>query len=231
MGKKHDAIKSCTPPVSEVACGRLSPSLNPVKPMSRSPVRAPSRPDANRRRIGAGAAAAGAAALVSPFSNVHAQTPRKVSMTLPWIVNGSNFWAVVGRSRGYFKSRGIDLEVSRGFGSPAATQSVANGKFDFGFVFTPGIVVNAARGLFTTAVATVGYDSLMGVAVPENSPIRKPTDLEGRTVGMVLTSAEAPGYLTWLDRNKVDSKKIPRQTPDTHLIARPLIHNQFASNP
>ena len=144
--------------------------------MSYVPARPASSPDATRRRLVTGAAAAGAAALVSPFANVHAQTLRKVTLTLPWIVNGSNFFAVVGRNRGYFKSRGIDLEVSRGFGSPAATQSVANGKFDFGFVFTPGIVVNAARGLFTTAVATVGYDSLMGVAVPENSPIRKPSE-------------------------------------------------------
>lgn len=194
--------------------------------MSYVPARPASRPDVTRRRLVTGAAAAGAAALVSPFANVHAQTMRKVTLTLPWIVNGSNFFAVVGRNRGYFKSRGIDLEVSRGFGSPAATQSVANGKFDFGFVFTPGIVVNAARGLFTTAVATVGYDSLMGVAVPENSPIRKPTDLEGRTVGMVLTSAEAPYFNAWLDRNKVDGKKITRQTLDSQLIERALINKQ-----
>ncbi|MFN9123139.1 MAG: ABC transporter substrate-binding protein, partial [bacterium] len=180
----------------------------------------------NRRLILAGTEAAGSDGLFSTISNVHAQSPSMFSMTLTWIVNWSNFWSVVGRSRGYFKSRGIDLEVSRGFGSPAATQSVANGKFDFGFVFTPGIVVNAARGLFTTAVATVGYDSLMGVAVPENSPIRKPTDLEGRTVGMVLTSAEAPFFNAWLDRNKVDGKKITRQTLDSQLIERALINKQ-----
>ncbi len=181
---------------------------------------------AGRRRVLVGTAAAGAAAMLSPYANVHAQTPRKVSISLPWVVNGSNFWPVIGRERGFFKSRGFDVDIQRGFGSIAATQAVANGKFDFGFVFTPGIVINAARGLMVQAVATVGYDSLMGVAIPEDSPIKRPADLEGRTVGMVLTSAEAPFFNAWLDRVKVDPKKIVRQAMDSQLIERSLINKQ-----
>ncbi|MFO0005834.1 MAG: ABC transporter substrate-binding protein, partial [bacterium] len=140
-----------------------------------------------RRRVIGGAAAVGAVAALSPYAGVHAQTSRKVSFSLPWVVNGANFFPIIGRERGFFKSRGLDIDIQRGFGSPAATQAVANGKFDFGLVFTPGITLNAARGLIVQAVATFGYDTLMGVAIPENSPIRRPADLEGRTVGMVLT--------------------------------------------
>ncbi len=196
-----------------------------VKPQAKSQAR-PAVASRSRRRVLAGATAAGAAALVSPYANVYAQTPRKVSVTLAWLVNGSNFWPVIGRERGFFKSRGFDVEVSRGFGSGAATQSVANGKFDFGFVFTPGIVTNAARGLITQAVATVGYDVLMGLAVPENSPIRRAADLDGRTVGTVLTSAESPFFNAWLNRLKVDGSKITRQNLDSQLIERALINKQ-----
>lgn len=179
-----------------------------------------------RRRIVQAAAAVGAVSAISPYANVHAQTARKVTFSLPWVVNGANFFPIIGRERGFFKSRGLELEIQRGFGSPAATQAVANGKFDFGLVFTPGITLNAARGLFVQAVATFGYDTLMGVAIPENSPIRRPSDLEGKTVGMVLTSAEAPFFTAWLERNKVDNRKITRQTMDSQLIERSLINKQ-----
>jgi len=184
----------------------------------------PTRP--GRRRVIQAAAAIGAATALSPYTQVHAQTARKISFSLPWVVNGANFFPIIGRERGFFKSRGVEIDIQRGFGSPAATQAVANGKFDFGLVFTPGITLNAARGLFVQAVATFGYDTLMGVAIPENSPIRRPADLEGRTVGMVLTSAEAPFFTAWLERNKVDNRKITRQTMDSQLIERSLINRQ-----
>ncbi|MDI3382711.1 ABC transporter substrate-binding protein [Xenophilus aerolatus] len=180
-------------------------------------------PALSRRRLlqAAGAAAAGSALALPAF----AQT-RAISITLPWVVNGSNYWPMVGKELGYFKKRGIDLTVSRGNGSVAAAQAVANKQFDLGVVFFGGTLVNMARGLPLQALATIGYDSLMGNLVLADSPIRSPKDFEGKRVGTVATSAESPYWTAFAEKTGIDLSKVTRQQLDARLIERALMDKQ-----
>ncbi|MDQ7999049.1 MAG: ABC transporter substrate-binding protein [Pseudomonadota bacterium] len=180
-------------------------------------------PALSRRRLlqAAGAAAAGSTLALPAF----AQT-RAISITLPWVVNGSNYWPMVGKELGYFKKRGIDLTVSRGNGSVAAAQAVANKQFDLGVVFFGGTLVNMARGLPLQALATVGYDSLMGNLVLADSPIRTPKDFEGKRVGTVATSAESPYWTAFAAKTGIDLSKVTRQQLDARLIERALMDRQ-----
>ena len=177
----------------------------------------------SRRRLlqAAGATAAGSLIAAPAF----AQT-RAISITLPWVVNGSNYWPMVGKELGYFKRRGIDLTVSRGNGSVAAAQAVANKQFDMGVVFFGGTLVNMARGLPLQALATVGYDALMGNLVLEDSPIRGPKDFEGKRVGTVATSAESPYWTAYAAKTGIDLTKVTRQQLDARLIERALMDKQ-----
>ncbi|MDN4590184.1 hypothetical protein DBA29_16950 [Xenophilus aerolatus] len=183
----------------------------------------PTPPALSRRRLlqAAGATAAGSALALPAF----AQT-RAVSITLPWVVNGSNYWPMVGKELGYFKKRGIDLTVARGNGSVAAAQAVANKQFDLGVVFFGGTLVNMARGLPLQALATVGYDSLMGNLVLADSPIRTPKDFEGKRVGTVATSAESPYWTAFAEKTGIDLSKVTRQQLDARLIERALMDKQ-----
>lgn len=177
----------------------------------------------SRRRLlqAAGATAAGSLIAAPAF----AQT-RAISLTLPWVVNGSNYWPMVGKELGYFKKRGIDLTVSRGNGSVAAAQAVANKQFDLGVVFFGGTLVNMARGLPLQALATVGYDALMGNLVLADSPIRSPKDFEGKRVGTVATSAESPYWTAYAAKTGIDLAKVTRQQLDARLIERALMDKQ-----
>lgn len=174
------------------------------------------------RRSWLQAAAAAGATIAAP---VLAQT-RDISITLPWVVNGSNYWPMVGKELGFFKKRGIDLTVSRGNGSVAAAQAVANKQFDMGVVFFGGTLVNMARGLPLQALATVGYDSLMGNLVLADSPIRGPKDFEGKRVGTVATSAESPYWAAYAAKTGIDLTKVTRQQLDARLIERALMDKQ-----
>jgi len=180
-------------------------------------------PALSRRRLlqAAGAAAVGSALALPAF----AQT-RAISITLPWVVNGSNYWPMVGKELSYFKKRGIDLTVSRGNGSVAAAQAVANKQFDLGVVFFGGTLVNMARGLPLQALATIGYDSLMGNLVLADSPIRSPKDFEGKRVGTVATSAESPYWTAFAEKTGIDLSKVTRQQLDARLIERALMDKQ-----
>jgi len=152
------------------------------------------------RRSWLQAAAAAGATIAAP---VLAQT-RAISITLPWVVNGSNYWPMVGKELGFFKKRGIDLTVSRGNGSVAAAQAVANKQFDMGVVFFGGTLVNMARGLPLQALATVGYDSLMG--------------------NLVL--ADSPYWAAYAAKTGIDLTKVTRQQLDARLIERALMDKQ-----
>ncbi len=179
-------------------------------------------PAALTRRRWLQAAGAAGAALAAP---AFAQT-RPISITLPWVVNGSNYWPMVGKELGFFRKRGIDLTVSRGNGSVAAAQAVANKQFDLGVVFFGGTLVNMARGLPLQALATVGYDSLMGNLVLADSPIRSPKDFECKRVGTVATSAESPYWAAYAAKTGIDLSKVTRQQLDARLIERALMDRQ-----
>lgn len=187
--------------------------------MPASPV--PSRSMSRRRLLQAAGATAFGAVAAPAFAQA-----RAISITLPWVVNGSNYWPLVGKELGYFRKRGIDLTVSRGNGSVAAAQAVANRQFDMGVVFFGGTLVNMARGLPLQALATVGYDALMGNLVLEDSPIRGPKDFEGKRVDTVATSAESPYWAAYAAKTGIDLSKVTRQQLDARLIERALMEKQ-----
>jgi len=156
---------------------------------------------------------------------VIAQT-RNIGITLPWVVNGSNFWPIVGKQKGFFSSRGINLSVSRGNGSVAAAQAVGNGQFDLGVVFFGGVLLNIARGLPLQILSTVGYDSTMGNVVLADSPIREPGDLNGKRIGIVASSAEAPYWPAFAAKTGIDLATVTRQQLDARMVERALIEKQ-----
>ena len=101
----------------------------------------------------------GGAALAAPMLSLStrplwAQDMTKVALTLPWVANGSNYWPMLGKELGIYADQGVDVEVSRGFGSVAAAQAVANEQFDFGVVFASGNMLAPARGLDRMVLAT-----------------------------------------------------------------------------
>ncbi|MFT4100778.1 MAG: ABC transporter substrate-binding protein [Burkholderiaceae bacterium] len=95
-----------------------------------------------------------------------------------------------------------------------------------GVVFFGGTLVNMARGLPLQAIATIGYDSTMGNLVLADSPIREPKDFEGRRVGTVATSAEAPYWAAYAEKTGIDLSKVTRQQLDARLIERALMDKQ-----
>jgi NitT/TauT family transport system substrate-binding protein len=67
----------------------------------------------------------------------------------------------------------------------------------------------------------------MGVCVPADSPIRKPKDLEGKTIGTVPTSGEYPFFPVFARNAGIDDKtiKFVQTTPEVRY--RLLMSKQF----
>ena len=168
------------------------------------------------------ATTAAALALALP-SRIHAQTLRKVTFTQAWLPDGSNMFIYAAKNKGYFRKRGIDLEISRGFGSVAATQAIGAGKFDFGMAAAVAGIQQTTKGLDIVQLGTVHYDSTMGVAVLADSPIRTPKDLEGRKLGSTVTSGEYPLLPLFFKNSGVDASTVQRVQLDAQVRNRALI--------
>lgn len=173
----------------------------------------------------------GTGALAAPMLSLStrplwAQATTKVGLTLPWVANGSNYWPMLGKELGIYADNGIDVEVSRGFGSVAAAQAVANNQFDFGVVFGSGNMLAQARGLDLIVLATIYYDATMGIATLADSPIASPKDLEGKTLGMVPTSAEAPFWPAFAAKAGIDTAKVNIVQVDSKVIERTMLNKQ-----
>jgi NitT/TauT family transport system substrate-binding protein len=175
-----------------------------------------------RRRI---LLASSASALAAPRV-AGAQPATTVRFTLPWLAQGATAYVYVAREMGAFQRRGLNVEVSRGFGSVAAAQALAQGQFDYGIVGAGPLILAAARELPVVGLATVNYDMLMGIALRADSPIRSPRDLDGRRIGAVPTSAEFPFWPAFARRAGINLGSVTVQQMDNRVLERALIDRQ-----
>src|ERR1700738_4095993 len=103
-------------------------------------------------------AAAGASTLgASCFPRPALSQPVKVRYTLSWLPTGQYAFIYSARQLGYLRKRGIDLEISRGFGSLAAIQAVSTGQFDMGGAQTGANLLSIMKGLDLRILGQHGY--------------------------------------------------------------------------
>src|SRR2546427_13236196 len=113
-------------------------------------------PSTTTRRKFLSAAGAGIAAAGATFPRPAIAQPAKVRYTLSWLPTGQYAFIYSARQLGYFKRRGIDIDISRGFGSMAAAQAVANGTFEMGGAQTGANLLSIMRGLDLRILGTQG---------------------------------------------------------------------------
>ncbi len=94
----------------------------------------------SRRKVLAGTAAA-LATVNYPMPAISSETA--IKMTLPWLPQGSQLFPFVARERGYWKQRGLSVEIARGFGSGAAIQTITQQQMQTGIIAAPSVLVAA----------------------------------------------------------------------------------------
>lgn len=175
----------------------------------------------NRRQV----LAVAGATLAAP-GIVQAQRTQKVTFSLPWLANGSTAMVQVAKASGAFKKHGLDVEIFRGFGSLATAQAVAQGRFDFGMASAGPMILTSARGTPLTALATVNYDTTMGILVRKDSPVKAVKDLAGKKLGTVITSAEHPFWQAFASASGLDPATVTVVQMDNRILERALIDGQ-----
>jgi NitT/TauT family transport system substrate-binding protein len=159
-------------------------------------------------------------------SRLRATPLRKVRLTLPWVAEGSNAVAFVAKANGYWADAGLDVDITRGFGSVAAAQAVGAGQFDFGMAAASAGIQQAAKGLPTVSIACLGYDATMSVAVLGDSPAHVPRDLTGKSIGGTVNSGEYPFLPAFAKNADLDLETVKLVQVDPNVRQRVLMERQ-----
>jgi NitT/TauT family transport system substrate-binding protein len=114
--------------------------------------------------------------------STRAESKRQVTMRLDWLYQGPNAGFMVAQERGFYEQAGLNVEIGPGKGSGSTTQLVASKATQFGFA--DGFVVGASvsKGMNIRMVAGIFRRNPTAVVVLDESDIRTPKDLEGKTI-------------------------------------------------
>jgi NitT/TauT family transport system substrate-binding protein len=176
-----------------------------------------------RRKFLATAAIGVASGAAPCFPRPAIAQPIQISYTLSWLPTGQYAYLYAARQLGYFKRRGIELEILRGFGSMAANQAVAIGKFQMGGAQTGANLLAIMRGLDLRILGTQGYDATLGIIALKNGPIKTPKDLEGRTIGVSAAGGDTVFLPAYCKLAGADVEKIKVVQMDSKILEQSAI--------
>src|SRR5687767_5442539 len=116
-------------------------------------------------------------------TSVQAQT--KLKVILDWKYQAQMGMYFLAADRGYFKEEGLDVTFDQGEGAGAAAPKVASGAYDIGFGSLDSVIMlQATRPAEAPVAVFQTYSrSPFVIAVRNESSIKTPKDLEGKTIG------------------------------------------------
>lgn len=107
---------------------------------------------------------------------------KKVTIALDWTPNTNHTGIYVAKEKGYFKKRGLDVEILLP-GEAGADQLVASGKANFGVSYQEAITQARIQGIPLVSLAAVIQHNTSGFASLQEKKIVSPADFAGKTYG------------------------------------------------
>ncbi len=162
-----------------------------------------------RRFLKTSALAAGTLALPLGPHKARAAAPlKKVAMTLDWLYQGSNSGFMLAQLKGFYRDAGLDVSMVAGKGSGSTAQLVASKATQIGFC--DGYVVGngVSKGMAIKTLASIYRRNPACVMVFADSPIKKPKDLEGKTIAISAGSAVTQQWPAFCKGAGVDVTKV-----------------------
>jgi ABC-type nitrate/sulfonate/bicarbonate transport system substrate-binding protein len=118
--------------------------------------------------------------------------PQGATLMLDFTPNAVHTGIYAAQRRGYYEDAGVDLEVREPGDPGAVPKLLAAGRVDFAILDIHDLGIARERGLDVVGTMAIVQRPLAAIIAPSSGPVRRPRDLEGRTVGVTgLPSDEA----------------------------------------
>jgi NitT/TauT family transport system substrate-binding protein len=151
----------------------------------------------------------------------------KVSLAVDWILNGTHAGYFIAQEKGFYKEKGLDVSISRGFGSGDTVKRVATGSVDFGIADTGAVIAARSNDDIPVRIVAMVYDkATLGLIYLKDSRISKPQDLEGRVIARSASGASVNMFPGFLAANHVKREKIKEIVVDAATFLPLLISGQ-----
>src|SRR6266566_8757571 len=149
------------------------------------------------------------ALLIAPGPRApQAQSVQKVNFALNWFAVGDHAAYWVALDRGYYKTKGLDVEMQNSKGSGDSIAKVDTGRADVGLADSAVVIAAVGRGAKIKVVGMVFDKSPLNVWSRKDAPITKPKDLEGKTVGAPPGDGQRQMFPAFARLNGIDQTKV-----------------------
>jgi len=178
----------------------------------------------SRLRIAATAMALGAATPALAQDKVRFQTD--------WIPSGEHAMYYGGWQKGIFASEGIDITITRGYGSGDTVTKLAGGGFDFGVADMAAVMTARARqNVPVKTIAVIYSQSPHSLFVLKSSGITNFKGLEGKKIGITPGNSHKFYFPKVAERAGTDPNKITWVNMDGAAMATQLIAKNLDAAP
>lgn len=128
-----------------------------------------------------------------------AQTNLKASEPVRYFGNMPIYTAV---EAGFFKQKGISMEIITMRGGPAAANALISGDVDLVTGALEQALKMKGKGQDIKVIASIQHKSPFGIVVPVDSPVKSLADLKGKTIGVTAVGSSSDvqlrGYIRQL---------------------------------
>jgi len=121
-----------------------------------------------------------------------AAAAERLRVRLDWLPTSNHLAFHLATEKGWFTSRGLDVQIEDGSGSGVTVQAVGGGRVDIGQASLAVMTTARDKGLPLKSVAGILRRGDLGIVVPEGSGLKSPKDFEGKRVIYTPGSVEAP---------------------------------------
>ncbi|HVC64332.1 MAG TPA: ABC transporter substrate-binding protein [Candidatus Dormibacteraeota bacterium] len=136
------------------------------------------------------------------------QPPQKVVFALNWFPVGDHAAYWVALEKGYYRQRGLDVDMQNSKGSGDSIAKVDTGRADVGLADSAVVIASAARGTRIKVVGMVFDKSPLNIWSRKEAPITKPKDLEGKSVAAPPGDGQRQMFPAFARLHGIDQSKV-----------------------
>ena len=151
-------------------------------------------------------------ALIAVAVAGEAQAPQKVVFALNWFAVGDHAAYWVALDRGYYKARGLDVELQNSKGSGDAIAKVDTGRADLGLADAVVVIPRVAQGAKIRIVGAVFDNTPLNIWTRKDTGITAPKDLEGKTLAAPPGDSQRQLFPAFAKVNGLDASKVKWRT-------------------
>jgi NitT/TauT family transport system substrate-binding protein len=147
------------------------------------------------------------AALGAGFPSAQ-QPPQKIVFALNWFPVGDHAAYWVALEKGYYKQRGLDVDMQNSKGSGDSIAKVDTGRADIGLADSAVVIASSARGTKVKVVGMVFDKSPLNIWSRKEAPITRPKDLEGKSVAAPPGDGQRQMFPAFARLHGIDQNKV-----------------------